>query len=152
MKQISLTQGLITLVDDEDFKYLSQFKWHITTGFNGKRYAVRYKDIRMHREIMKAPKNKLVDHIDGDTFNNQKSNLRICTKGENNRNVSVRKDNKFGFKGVNYRVSHRKFRAYISTGEKILHLGYYETPIEAAKAYNEAAIKYHGEFAGLNVI
>lgn len=162
MKRISLSQGLFALVDDRDYENLSKVNWHVSTA-NNRKYAVRHvytnidgikkdKIVRMHRVIMKAPADMLVDHKDNNTLNNQRENLRVCTKAENNRNVSPRKDNKFGYKGVNYKKGINRFRAYISTGVKCLHLGYFKTAKEAAAAYNKAAKKYHGEFAYLNVI
>ena len=154
---IKLSQGLVAIVDDEDYKYLNQLKWFVSGG--KKKYASRHhyvngkdKIIRMQHLIMKTPKGKLIDHINGDSLDNRKENLRICTKADNNRNVGIRKDNKSGYKGVNYRESHKKFRAYISLNRKIFHLGYYNTVKEAALAYNEAAKKYHGEFAFLNIV
>jgi hypothetical protein len=162
MKIISLSQGLSTKVDDDVFNLISKWKWCISTGHLNKKYACRnvYKNgkrvgfLRMHRVITKAKKGEFVDHIDGDTLNNTRDNLRICTFSENQMNRSKTKLNKSGFKGVDFRKSKKTnpYRAVITVNGKIIHLGYFPTAISAAKSYNEAATKYHGEFAYLNPI
>ena len=110
MKQIPLTQGKFSIVDDEDFPLLSQFKWyaHLEHGYF---YATRassrdkvtgkQKVISMSRFIMNAPKGMLVDHKNGDTLDNRRKNLRICTHAENGRN-RTKINNKHGFKGLKF--------------------------------------------------
>lgn len=113
----------------------------------------------MHRLIMGFPKT-LVDHIKHYDFDsnrnmlidNRKSNLRLATSGQNIRNQRKRKTNMSGYKGVSFSKTHRKFRAQIGYNGSHYHLGYYLTAIEAAKVYDEAALKYHGEFARINMI
>jgi hypothetical protein len=161
MKEIQLTQGKVALVDDEDFEYLNQFKWYANEWKRGKLYAVR--NVRknkkyigyesMHRLLTKNNDKKLVtDHINGNTLDNRKSNLRICTISENSKNRKISINNKSGFKGVKYIEKLNKYRAEIYNNKKCYSLGYYIDPIDAARAYNNAAQKYHGEFAQLNVI
>ena len=87
MKEIQLTQGKVALVDDEDFEYLKQFKWHVINN-NGKFYVRKQfllsngkvSKVLMHRFIMKPNKDMVIDHLDGNPLNNQKTNLRICTQ------------------------------------------------------------------------
>lgn len=155
MKKIQLTQGKAALVDDEDFEFLSQWSW----CYNGK-YAVkmtRLSDgsratIYMHRLIAPPPKGREVDHIDGDKLNNKRGNLRACTTAENQRNRPAPRHNTSGYKGVYWDVSKSKWRAQIKVGGKNAHIRYSANKEEAALIYNEAALKYHGEFAYQNEV
>jgi hypothetical protein len=97
-------------------------------------------------------RNILVDHIDRNPLNNQKNNLRISNKSTNGMNRLKPIHNTSGYKGVSFRKERNKFRAYITLNQKTINLGHYKTAIEAAKVYNDAAIKYHKEFAVLNEI
>jgi len=148
MKEIQLTQGKVALVDDEDFEYLSQWKWYAYKS-NSTFYVEREyigKAIKMHRLLMNTPNGMLVDHIDHNGLNNQKSNLRNCTHGQNMQNR--RPYGKSKYKGVIF--SQNRFRAQITLGKRNLYLGRYKSEIEAAKAYDEVAKKHYGEFANLN--
>ncbi|MBN1362949.1 MAG: HNH endonuclease [Sedimentisphaerales bacterium] len=101
---------------------------------------------------MKAPKGMVVDHIDGNGLNNRRSNLRLCTPQQNqwNRCVSRARLQQGLFKGVHHRTDSGKPCARITYRGKTLHLGVFDTAIEAAKAYDRKAIELHGEFAYLN--
>lgn len=152
MKEIELTQGKIALVDDEDFEYLNQFKWHAIKSRNTF-YGCRLRNLRMHREIMKVKNtNVIIDHIDGNGLNNQKYNLRICSVGENNKNRHT-VNNFSGYLGVS-RVTSKceRWQANIRVNGKTLYLGSFKDKKDAAKAYNENAIKFHKEFARINII
>lgn len=160
MKRIELTQNQYTIVNDEDYEYLSQFKWYARKEYNNF-YAARhlklgirnYKKIRMHREIMKVTHNISVDHINGDTLDNRKENLRICSHADNMKNRKVlSKNNKSGYKGVYWNIKMNGWYVQICSDKNRINIGLFYDIIEAAKAYNEAAIKYHGKFAKLNVI
>jgi hypothetical protein len=157
MKEIQLTQGKVALVDDADFEFLSQWKWCAQRSDN-LYYASRKisldngktKTFRMHREIMRPPDNLLVDHKNGNTLDNRRENLRICTNQENCMNSSLPIDNKSGFKGVH--LDRSKWRSRIVFNGKPIHLGMFDNPRDAGMAYNKAAIKYFGDFAKLNKI
>lgn len=152
MKKLHLTQGKVALVDDEDFEWLSRWKW----SYNQNGYAIRNSKVRkkqtrhyLHREILQADRSQRVDHIDGDPLNNQRSNLRICSQAENVQNSRIRSDNKSGFKGVSFHARSGKWQASICTKGSRNHLGLFNTVEEAADAYLEASKLHHGEFSCL---
>ncbi|MFW9874253.1 MAG: AP2 domain-containing protein [Candidatus Thorarchaeota archaeon] len=159
MKKIVLTKDKFALVDDEDFDYLNQWKWHALT--KKKPNTIRYyacrtikengkkKNIYMHRLLMNFPKNKQVDHSDHDTLNNQKSNLRTCTNAQNSYNQNKRIGSS-QYKGVHWYKQTKKWVARIMYNYKNISIGYFKSEIEAAKAYDEKAKKLFGEFAYLN--
>jgi len=146
MKRIPLTQGKFSIVDDDDFEWLSKHKW----TFNG--YCayrkVDDKNVYMHREIMKTPKGMDTDHKNHNRLDNKKENLRIATRSQNSWNKKKMDDNTSGYKGISKKK--KKWRARICVDGNHIYLGYYATKIEAALAYDNAARKYHGEFAYTN--
>ncbi|NJL75296.1 MAG: endonuclease [Saprospiraceae bacterium] len=159
MREIELTQGKVALVDDDDFEWLNQWKWHYTK----RGYATRttwdgvYRGkIKMHREIMKLGDFKKdpfeIDHKDRNRLNNCKSNLRICTRGQNEINKPKNKGTSSKYKGVIYDKERNKWRTSLDFNGKAVFMKRFSTEIEAAIAYNEQAITYFGEFANLNVI
>jgi hypothetical protein len=159
-KEIQLTQGQVAIVDDEMYDYLNQWKWYASKQKNGKFYAERKitvnslrKSIIMHRLIINNTDIKLhTDHINGITLDNRKINLRICTNSQNQMNKKTQINNKNGFKGVSYNKEKKKYEVNITLNGNKIFLGRHLNIIEAAKSYNEAAIKYFGEFANLNKI
>lgn len=140
------------LVSDEDFKWLSERRWGIKICAGGP-YATQVSrpDIMMHRELLGCVKGDgvHVDHVNGNTLDNQRHNIRKATNTQNRRNCKIPKDNTTGYKGV-WMGRNLKFRAGISVNSRTIHLGTYKTAIEAAQAYDQAAIKFFGEFARLN--
>lgn len=150
MKEIILTQGKVALVDDEDYEKVSQYKWHAQKGHNTF-YAVRSvwksNKIQMHKFIMNA---NFIDHKDGSGLNNQKENLRVCNNTENSRNCKLTYNSTTGYKGVHWDKNNKKYQVEIMVNRKHIFLGRFVDIIEAAKAYDKAALKYFGEFARLN--
>ncbi|WP_420796654.1 AP2 domain-containing protein [Brevibacillus agri] len=106
----------------------------------------------MHRLILSARQGEFVDHIDGNKLNNVRSNLRLATKAGNQRNQRIRSDNTSGFRGVYWCKKSGKWRAQITVNNKRIALGSYDDAASAASAYNEAALRLHGEFAKINYI
>jgi hypothetical protein len=153
MKKIKLTKNEFALIDDEDFDLVGLVGWHCHVD----KYAVRnYRKrdgaqglLLMHRIIMNCPDSMQVDHIDGNGLNNQKSNLRICTQSQNKKNKRRASNNTSGYKGV-YIEKENYIRSYITFNGKRIVLGWFSNVIDAAKAYDEAAKLYFGEFAKLN--
>lgn len=158
MKEIKLTQGKVALVDDEDYERLNKLTWcaakrdgtyyAYTTNLRGKRGSV----IAMHRLIMNTPKGLIIDHIDHNGLNNQKSNLRNCTASQNNANRTSKKQGTSKYLGVSFYKPYNKYHVQIRILGKNTHVGYYKNEIDAAIAYNEAATRIHGKYANINYI
>ena len=147
-KIIPLTQGKFTLVDDEDFEYLNQWKW----SYDG-RYAERNvggKICRMHRVIIHTPDGMDTDHINLNKLDNRKENLRVCSRSENKMNIKKQANNTSGYKGVDFQKYCKKWRARMQIRDINYNLGDFDSPVEAARAYDEFAKKNCGEFAKLN--
>jgi hypothetical protein len=156
MKKIPLYSGGYTLVDESDYDYLSPFTWsRATVG-----YAVRHeggKTIYMHRSVMGLAEGDgmYVDHINRDMLDNRKSNLRVCTKSQNQCNQKPKKKldgtSQSKYKGVSIRPSKssKPWRCRIAYKGKTI-TKYFTTEIEAAKEYNRLAREVHGEFAYVN--
>ena len=163
MKEIKLTQNKVALVDDEDYEYLNQWKWHVKKVKGSWYYAARSQhngsiviNVMIHRVIMLTPKGDVVDHLDGNGLNCQKYNMRNCSQKQNCRNKRPQKNKNTLYKGVSFvnRFSfgenHKYIRAEIIVNKKYIHLGYFKTQEEAAIAYDTAAKEYFGEFANSN--
>lgn len=147
MKSIPLTQGKFALVDDDDFERVNKYKWCISSY----RYANNKNLGKMHRFILNINNPKIwIDHKDQNTFNNQKSNLRVATVSQNNSNINKnRKNNKSGYRGVGYHKTVRKWRARVNCNNKQYNLGWFNTAEEAAQAYDKKARELFREFTGL---
>lgn len=160
MKKIELSQGQYAIVDDEDYDVLNQWKWCADYCKSGKKfYAKRTcylngkKRIRMHRFVTNTTdRNIEVDHINGNSLDNRKSNLRPCSKSRNQQNRNKTINNKSGYKGVAWHKISKKWIVRIGVNSIKIHIGRYDCVKEAARAYNSAAIIYHGEFAYLNEV
>lgn len=148
---IPLTNEKWARIDYEDFEQVSAFTWTATkqcrtwyasAKINGKMVA-------LHRFVMKAVRGQVIDHIDRNGLNNQKTNLRFCTRGENRRNaIGWPETRKSRFKGLS--INKGRWQVRIKINKKTICLGTYADEVEAARAYDAGAVQFHGEFARLN--
>jgi hypothetical protein len=156
-----LGNDLYTTVDDEDYYWLSQWNWnavkikdklYVKRGVKKAKLKTNVKyELFLHRVVMKCTNSELVvDHIDKNPLNNQKSNLRICTKAENNRNTSSHKNSSSKYLGVSYDKARNKWQAQLMINGKKVLMKRYITEKEAAEAYDQAAKLHSGEYANLN--
>jgi hypothetical protein len=149
---IPLTRGFEAIIDVADLPEVAQHSWHVRMGSEGHAYARRswwnetepHTPRLMHRFLLKVPLGTVVDHINGNGLDNRRANLRVCNLSQNNINRVRQRLDGLG-RGVNARKN-GKYYAYISRGNKTIHLGSYETPEEAAAAYRGAAKALYGEF------
>lgn len=146
-----------SIIDLDDFGKVKDYKWcqdsqgYMSTYSKGFGHNRR---VKIHHMIMnhKQGRDIEVDHLDGDKLNNRKSNLRFCTQKQNSRNSIMSKNNTSGYKGVVFCKdrTERHWKAQIYVNYRNMHMGYFDSRIEAARAYNKAAFKYHGRFASIN--
>jgi len=155
-KLISLTKGQFAIVDDADFEWLSQWKWryiprskHAAVGNAGR--EVGNTTVYMHRVIVDAPMGSEVDHINHNSLDNQRLNLRITNHAGNLKNRAKYAKAASQFKGVTWHDQAQKWRAKIGVNGKRISLGLFDNELDAAIAYDRAAIIHHGEYASLNV-
>ena len=138
----------LVLIDSEDYNKVKNLKWCV---MQDNIVMNNYVGL-LSRFIMDVldDDSVQVDHKNHNRLDNRKENLRVCTPGQNSRNTRKPSNNKSGYKGVSWDASRNKWMVKIGLNRKAIHLGRYTSKKEAVKAYNEAAIKYHGEFACLN--
>ena len=159
--KILVLKNATVLIDDEDFEWARQWLWRY--GPHNK-YVCRseyFKELKrsvsyyLHREILKrmGPADfEQSDHINRNSLDNRRCNLRVSTAQQNSCNRGLRSENKSGYKGVYWNRLEEKWHAQLTTKGIKKQLGFHDTPEAAARAYNEAAKKHHGEFAFLNEI
>lgn len=139
------------LVDLIDYIKASKCNWYLDK--TGRVYTKNgFKTIFLSRFLLEPKLNEIVDHINGNTKDNRRYNLRITDALGNARNHGLNKNNTSGYKGVSLDKSKNLYRAYITVNWKHISLGHFKKATDAALAYNKAAIKYFGEFARINVI
>ena len=146
----------VILIDEEDYDKIKDYYWRIDAPVTRPWYGPYVvgehrktkKKVKLHRLILDAPDGMDVDHIDHNGLNNTKENLRICTHMQNMANRKKNSNNKTGFKGVS--LHRKKYRAQLRFNGERFSLGCYDTPEEAARAYDEKAKELHGEYANLN--
>lgn len=154
--ELQLSTGKVALIDSEDLPKVQGHCWHQ----DSQGYVVAYtgssanrKKIYLHRLVAGTAKGKETDHRFGNTLDNRKSKLRTATRCQNAANAKVWSTPKSSkFKGVCWYRAYRRWKAYIWTKTLRKHLGYFDSEVEAAKAYNEAACIYFGSFARLNAV
>lgn len=149
MKEIELTQGYKTIVDDSSFEILSKYKWRALKtkyGVYAKTNITKTKVVLMHRFLMNDPAME-VDHINRDGLDNRLSNLRLCTSAQNKQNTKLRCNNSTGFKGVYFNKRDKSYYAQIKPeGDKRLFLGTFKTAEEASQEYKRVAKTLFGDF------
>lgn len=146
MKRIPLTQGKFTIVDDEDFDYLGRWKWHC----NAQGYATRSSRniggkkgvIYMHRVVNKTKAGFVTDHINRNKLDNRKLNLRTLTRGKNQWNRGLPKNNTSGFLGVKWYRAQKLWEASIKVNYRPIWLGRFKKKSDAIKARKAAELKY----------
>ncbi len=154
MIELTTSNNIKVQLDNSDYFFFWKWSWHC----NKKNYITRdngNKTVTLHREIWifnfgKIPDGKIIDHVNRIRLNCQKSNLRLVTWSESNRNRSLASNNTSGYKGVTFEKSINKWKAYIYLDDIRIHLGLFNTAIEAAHMYDHYAKIHFGEFAVLN--
>ena len=151
IRYIALTQGKFAIVDAANYEWLNQYKW--TASRVGATWYARRQSkgvtIFMHREIMQPPRHIVVDHIDHNGLHNRLTNMRLCTRRQNNYNSRTASGSS-SYKGVSYDIAARKWRATINHQGRHYHLGLFESEIQAARAYDKKAKELFGPYAYLN--
>ena len=156
---IPLNKGYVAVIDEADRDLLA-FHWNVTSGEKYDCYYaqayVRGKNRLLHRLILARiigrplRRNEYADHIDRNGLNNSRGNLRLASNAENLRNRPRQRNNKSGYKGVCFDKRVSRWRADIGVNGRRIKVGRFDTPEEAARAYDAAAREYFGEFAYLN--
>lgn len=147
---LKTAKGDEIIIDAEDYPLLSCFTW-VSSNY-GCPYTFSFveKCLPISRLILDPPKGFVVDHINGNILDNRKENLRVCTHTQNMWNRKTHKNNKLGVKGVYYCPHRCKYVAQIKVNKKKINLGRFNLLEDAAQAYRDAALLYHGEFARIN--
>lgn len=133
-KKIKLSSGDETVVDNDDYSYLSKWKWKLHKDGYAYRSNGKKPNIYLHRVVNKTPKGKITDHINQNKLDNRKSNLRTVVKAQNQRNTKMFCTNTSGFKGVTWNKQQEKWNAYIHKNNKRIHLGNYDDVDKAVNA------------------
>jgi len=163
MKEIQLTKGQFAIVDDEDYELVSSLKWYAYKRVHksGVNYYAQHKFtknkkctfMKLHTFLLgNQPIGFEIDHINGNSLDNRRCNLRVCTHSQNMMNTRKRNNASSKYKGVQWNKHASKFRSMIMINGNNIFLGYFINEDDAALAYNNAAIKLHGEFAKINEI
>lgn len=152
-REIPMACGCVAIVDEADYDELAARRWslngHGYAQANLEKHENREGTPTMHRMLLGYPPGH-IDHINRNILDNRRCNLRLCSHAQNQHNVPRRSDNKSGFKGVSRHNPTSKWQAEIQVFGKQIYLGLFGSKEDAARAYDAAALKYHGEFARTN--
>jgi hypothetical protein len=153
-KLIELSKGKSALIDDEDYDHVREWNWRAQQNQDGRWYAMAWdlypNFVLMHRVILCPPDSIDVDHKNGDGLDNRRINLRLATRSQNVAAGRPAGGKSSIFKGVSWDNSRGRWRVMIKDGTKHKFLGRFADEVEAAKAYDEAALEVFGEFAYQN--
>jgi hypothetical protein len=161
-RKIPLSRGMFAIVNVEDYEWLSKYKWFAGTNTRDRDFYARRKgmsngtrpkirSIAMHREILNVPDGLLVDHINHNTLDNRRANLRPATKQQNSWNQRKKRGNFTSqYKGVHFNKAMGRWEARLVYNGKDIPLGYFDDEASAAKAYDAKAAELFGEYAALN--
>lgn len=143
---------ICALVDDEDFEFLNKFIWSYEKKPHTSYASTQLEDRRvyMHQLILPCPEGCTPDHINGNGLDNQRSNLRIATYSQNSANRRLPKNKSSKYRGVTWSISNNQWMAQLKNKGHNIYLGYFSSEIDAARAYNRAALEKFGEFARIN--
>lgn len=149
---VPLTHGYEAVIDAADVQLVDAWTWcahikkHTVYATRTDCSGEKRRRVYMHRVILNAASESIVDHINSDGIDNRRANLRFATKLQNAQNTRLRKDNSSGYKGVYLHKPMNTWRARIRVDGKKRDLGYFKTPEEAHAAYCAASEKFHKEF------
>lgn len=158
---VPLTRGLFAVIDHRDAERVGKYAWHACRRASKPHLFAAGRTINcatenpktqlMHRFILRARKHQHVDHVNGNPLDNRRKNIRLCSRSENacNRNPNTGANHGLPLKGIR-KTSNGRWQARIALLGRSYCLGRFDTPTQAAKAYNRAALKLHGAFAKLN--
>lgn len=159
MKKIKLSPSkygqFYALVDNEDYNKLMKYKWHlhknhdrgfyISRCFNDPQDWHKVKNVSMHREIMGFP-NSHIDHVNRNSFDNRKRNLRLCSCGQNRVNSKLNKNNHSGHRNIYWTQQTGRWRAVLNSNRQKIHLGYFLNFSDAVQAVERKSKEIHGDF------
>jgi hypothetical protein len=156
--KIKLTRGKTAIVDYADYQKISGFKWRTVEAYKNTFYAATWmrtggkgRHVYLHRFLLGFPeKEKRTNFINGNTLDCRRENLRLVTDSQSQMRRKLSENNSTGFRGVSFNKASGKYKAYIKRNGKLIHLGLFTKPKDAAKAYNEKAKELFGKFATLN--
>lgn len=157
MKEIQLSRGLVSLIDDQDHDLVRQYSWYASkdgnTWYARTNISIepqKRRTLRMHILILNPPHGFVCDHVDGNGLNNCRSNLRIATQSQNIANSRLTQNKTSKYRGVYWHKRDRRWCSKIRFHGKDFHIGHFDSEIDAAMAYDKGAIKFFGEFAKTN--
>lgn len=157
--KVPLTKGKFAIVDDDDLPRVLEKKWRACWSKTTKSYRAmahviddegKDRSVFMHRFILSPDRGDVIDHINHDTLDNRRCNLRVCSQSENLQNARRRCNSTSGYKGVSWDKTRGQWRSYITHNGKFLFLGRFDMVRDAAKAYDRAAVEFFGDYAYLN--